>query len=124
MRSRREGHDALGVSAVWMVALTFVSFFVPAIGGLMGGLAGGWRAGSVRTALKAAVAAAPVAAIGLWLLLAFVPVPFAGHLTRAAAEAWTGVSIFGLLAGAVIGGLGGADEADYRDRTISASGTA
>src|SRR5947208_3163590 len=70
MRRTHEGHEAkeMTVGAVYMVLLSLLLFFFPAINGLAGGLAGGYRVGEVRRALLAAIAPAVVLALALWLI--------------------------------------------------------
>lgn len=96
--------SSLVACAAWMVFISLILFFVPAINGLIGGAVGGYKAGSVGRGLKAAVLPAVAVGILLWILLAMFAMPVIGFLSGLAVGLWALFSSIGLLVGAIIGG--------------------
>lgn len=90
---------------LWMVGLTLGLFFLPLVNGLVGGLVGGYRVGDWKRGLAAAILPAAVVAIGLVLILALFGAPVLGVGGRGAIGWLVLVSVAGLFAGSVIGGL-------------------
>lgn len=91
-------------SAVWMIAISLVLFFVPAVNGLIGGAVGGYKAGTVQRALYAAVLPAIVVGLVLWGLFALMDAPIIGFFGSLAIGIYALFSSIGLLIGAVVGG--------------------
>lgn len=89
---------------LWMIGITLVLFWLPAINGLIGGLVGGYKVGSVGRALTAAVLPAIVVALGLWILLAVLDLGVLGFFAGAAAGLMILLADVGLFIGAAIGG--------------------
>ncbi|HLT92310.1 MAG TPA: hypothetical protein VKZ85_15350 [Woeseiaceae bacterium] len=102
MADRRE--TSLVVCALWMIGISLVLFFLPALNGLIGGAVGGYKAGSAMRGLGAAVLPAIVSGIGTWVLLAVFDAPILGFLAGLAVGAWALISSIGLLIGALVGG--------------------
>jgi hypothetical protein len=98
------GDTSLLVCALWMVGISLLLFFLPAINGLIGGAVGGYKAGSAMRGLGAAVIPAFAAGIGIWVLLAVFHAPVLGFLAGLAFGLWALISSIGLLIGAAIGG--------------------
>jgi hypothetical protein len=97
----------VGASA-WMVLLTLVLFFVPAVNGLVGGAVGGYKAGGIRRALAAAVLPAIVVGVGMFLLLTLVDVTgMLGLFVGVATGVLVALSEVTLFIGALVGGLVG-----------------
>jgi hypothetical protein len=99
----KEG-TSLVVAALWMIGISLVLFFLPALNGLIGGAVGGYKAGSAKRGLGAAILPAIVVGIGIWLLLAVFEAPIIGFLAGIAVGLWALISSIGLLIGAAIGG--------------------
>lgn len=99
----REG-SSLAVCALWMVGISMLLFFLPAINGLVGGAVGGYKAGSAKRGLTAAIIPAIVAGLGIWVLLAILNAPVLGFFAGVAFGMWALISSIGLLVGAAIGG--------------------
>lgn len=97
--------SSLPAAAAWMVIVSLLLFFLPAINGVIGGAVGGYKAGDVKRGLGAAVIPAIVVALGLWLLFALFDAPVIGLLSGVAVGVWALVSSLGLLIGAAIGGF-------------------
>lgn len=95
---------SLVVSALWMIGISLVLFFLPAINGLIGGAVGGYKAGSAKRGLGAALLPAIIVGVGIWLLLAVFDAPILGFLAGFAVGLWALISSIGLLIGAAIGG--------------------
>ena len=95
---------SLVVAALWMIGISLVLFFLPALNGLIGGAVGGYKAGSTKRGLGAAILPAIVVGIGIWLLLAVFDAPIIGFLAGIAVGLWALISSIGLLIGAAIGG--------------------
>jgi hypothetical protein len=102
MEARRE--SSLMVCALWMVGISLVLFFVPALNGLIGGAVGGYKAGSAKRGLVAAILPAIIAGLGIWVLLAVMALPVLGFFAGVAVGFWALLSSIGLLIGAAIGG--------------------
>lgn len=99
----REAKSIVGAS-IWMVAISLVLFFLPAINGLIGGGVGGYMAGSVKRGLTAAVLPAIVVGLVIWALLALLDAPIIGFIGGVALGIWALASSISLLIGAAIGG--------------------
>ena len=102
MATHRE--TSLVVSALWMIGISLLLFFLPAINGLIGGAVGGYKAGSAKRGLGAALLPAVIVGVGIWLLLAVFEAPILGFLAGIAVGLWALISSIGLLIGAAIGG--------------------
>lgn len=98
------GNSSLVVAAIWMVVISMLLFFLPALNGLIGGAVGGYKAGSVKRGLGAALLPALAAGIGIWILLAIFDAPVIGFLSGLAFGVWALISSIGLLLGAMLGG--------------------
>ncbi len=98
------GETSLLVCALWMIGISLVLFFLPALNGLIGGAVGGYKAGSAMRGLSAAILPAIISGIGIWLLLILFDAPILGFLAGLAVGVWALISSIGLLIGAVIGG--------------------
>lgn len=95
---------SLFVCALWMIGISLLLFFLPALNGLIGGGVGGYKAGSIGRGLGAAVLPAIVVGIGLWVLLAILDAPVLGFISGLAVGLWALFSSIALLIGAFIGG--------------------
>lgn len=91
-------------SSFWMIVISLVLFFLPAINGLIGGAVGGYKAGSAGRGLTAAVLPAIVVGLGLWGIFAIFDAPVIGFLGGLAVGIWALISSIGLLIGAAVGG--------------------
>lgn len=91
-------------SSLWMIGISLVLFFLPAINGLIGGAVGGYKAGSVGRAISAAILPAIVVGLVIWGLLALFNAPVIGFISGVAVGMWALFSSIGLLIGAAIGG--------------------
>jgi hypothetical protein len=100
----RHGETSLVVAALWMIGISLLLFFLPAINGLIGGAVGGYKAGSAKRGLGAALLPAVIVGVGIWLLLAVFEAPILGFLAGIAVGLWALISSIGLLIGAAIGG--------------------
>lgn len=98
------GETSLVVCALWMIGISMLLFFLPAVNGLIGGAVGGYKAGSATRGLGAAILPAIVSGVGIWVLLAVFDAPVLGFLAGIAVGLWALVSSIGLLVGAAIGG--------------------
>lgn len=92
------------VASFWMVAISLVLFFVPALNGLIAGAVGGYMAGSVKRGLLAAFLPAVVVAALLWVILALLEAPIIGFFAGTAAGVVVLLADLGLFVGAVGGG--------------------
>lgn len=99
----REGASVV-VSALWMIGISLLLFFLPAINGLIGGAVGGYKAGSVGRAVYAAVLPAIIVGLAIWGLIALFDAPVLGFISGVAVGVWALFSSLGLLIGAAIGG--------------------
>jgi len=91
-------------SSMWMILVSLLLFFLPAVNGLIGGAVGGYKAGSVKRGLFAAVLPAVVVGILLWVIFAIFGAPLIGFIGGLAIGVWALLSSLGLLVGALIGG--------------------
>ena len=98
------GETSLVVCALWMIGISLLLFFLPALNGLIGGAVGGYKAGSTVRGLGAAILPAIVSGIGIWILLGMFDAPILGFLAGVAVGVWALISSIGLLIGAAIGG--------------------
>lgn len=98
------GETSLVVCALWMIGISLVLFFLPALNGLIGGAVGGYKAGSAMRGVGAAILPAIVSGIGIWILLGMFGGPILGFLAGMALGVWALISSIGLLIGAAIGG--------------------
>ena len=112
------GQTSLFVCSLWMIGISLILFFLPALNGLIGGGVGGYKAGSVGRGLGAAVLPAVVVGIGIWVLLAIFDAPVLGFLGGLAVGLWALFSSISLLIGALIGGALAPERPEiiYRDR--------
>jgi hypothetical protein len=97
-------NSSMLASATWMLGVSLVLFFLPAVNGLIGGFVGGYKAGTVGRALGAAILPALVLGMGLWVLFGLFGAPFIGFIGGFAIGVWALLSSGGLLVGALIGG--------------------
>jgi hypothetical protein len=93
------------VSSLWMIGISLLLFFLPAINGLIGGAVGGYKAGSAGRGLTAAVLPSIVVGAALWGLLAAFDRPILGFFGGLAVGLWALISSIALLIGAAIGGV-------------------
>lgn len=100
----RDANASVVTSSLWMIGISLVLFFLPAINGLIGGIVGGYKAGSMGRALAAAVLPAVVVGIGLWIIFALFEAPIIGFIGGVAVGLWALFSSISLLIGAAIGG--------------------
>jgi len=91
-------------ASLWMIVITLSLFFLPFFSGVFGGMAGGYLAGGWRRGLVAGVVPAVVIAFGMWFLLTGLDAPGAGVGTARPAGAMIAAALFGLFAGAALGG--------------------
>jgi hypothetical protein len=108
-------------SALWMVGISLLLFFVPAINGLVGGAVGGYKVGSVGRALAAAVLPAAIVGASMWVLFAVFGAPILGFLGGVAVGIWALISSVGLLLGAVVGGLLAPDRGQHQTDTFASA---
>lgn len=92
-------------SSLWMIVISLVLFFLPAVNGLIGGAVGGYKAGSAGRAITAAVLPSIIVGLSLWGLLASFDRPVLGLFGGLAVGLWALISSVSLLVGAVIGGV-------------------
>lgn len=92
------------VSSLWMVGISMLLFFLPALNGLIGGAVGGYKAGSAGRGLTAAVLPSIIVGLLLWGLFALFDAPVIGFLGGLAVGLWALFSSIGLLIGAAAGG--------------------
>lgn len=92
-------------SSLWMIVISLVLFFLPAINGLIGGAVGGYKAGSASRGIAAAVLPSIVVGLSLWGLLASFDRPLLGFFGGLAAGLWALISSLSLLLGAALGGV-------------------
>jgi hypothetical protein len=96
--------SSIFVSAAWMVVISIVLFFLPAINGLVGGVVGGYKAGSVSRGLLAGILPAIIVGLALWAIFAMFNAPILGFFGGMAVGLWALFSSVGLLLGALVGG--------------------
>lgn len=92
-------------SSLWMIVISLLLFFVPAVNGLVGGAVGGYKAGSAGRGIMAAVLPSIVVGLSLWGLLAWYDRPVLGFFGGLAVGLWALISSVALLIGAAIGGV-------------------
>lgn len=92
-------------SSLWMIAISLLLFFLPAVNGLIGGAVGGYKAGSAGRGVVAAVLPSIVVGLSLWGLLASYDRPVLGFFGGLAVGLWALISSVALLIGAAIGGV-------------------
>jgi hypothetical protein len=101
-----QGRDSsILASSLWMIAISLLLFFVPAVNGLVGGAVGGYKAGSAGRGLIAAILPSIVVGLVLWGLLASYGRPILGFFGGLAVGLWALISSVALLIGAGIGGV-------------------
>lgn len=100
-----QSNSSVPVSSLWMIGVSLVLFFLPAINGLIGGAVGGYKAGSVSRALAAAILPAIVVGLGLWALFALFNAPVIGFVGGLAVGVWALISSIGIIVGALVGGV-------------------
>lgn len=101
-------------SSLWMIVISLVLFFLPAINGLIGGWVGGYKAGSAGRGLGAAVLPSIVVGVILWIMLASYGRPILGFFGGMAVGVWALISSLSLLIGAAIGGVMAPDRSGLR----------
>jgi hypothetical protein len=92
-------------SSLWMIGISLLLFFVPAVNGLVGGAVGGYKAGSAGRGVIAAILPSIVVGLALWGLLAWYDKPILGFFGGLAVGLWALISSVALLIGAAIGGV-------------------
>lgn len=97
--------SSIVVSAVWMIVISLLLFFLPAINGLIGGAVGGYKAGSAGRGVSAAILPSIIVGLSLWGLLAWFDRPVLGFFGGLAVGLWALISSISLLIGAAIGGV-------------------
>ncbi|MDY6945614.1 MAG: hypothetical protein SXG53_07840 [Pseudomonadota bacterium] len=98
-------HSSILASSLWMIAISLLLFFVPAVNGLVGGAVGGYKAGSASRGIAAAVLPSIVVGLSLWGLFAWYDRPILGFFGGLAIGLWALISSVALLIGAAIGGV-------------------
>lgn len=101
-------------SSLWMILISLVLFFLPAINGLIGGWVGGYKAGSAGRGMSAAVLPSIVVGATLWIMLASYGRPLLGFFGGMAVGLWALISSVSLLIGAAIGGVMAPDRSGLR----------
>lgn len=96
--------SSIVASSFWMVLISLVLFFLPAINGLIGGAVGGYKAGSAGRGVTAAILPSVVVGLGLWAIFAIFDAPILGLFGGLAMGVWALISSIGLLIGAALGG--------------------
>jgi hypothetical protein len=96
--------DSIVAGSLWMIGVSLVLFFLPAVNGLIGGAVGGYKVGNFKRALGAAILPAVVVGVGLWILLAVFDLPIVGFFSGVAFGLWVVFSSLGVLLGAAVGG--------------------
>ena len=92
-------------ASAWMVGLSLLLFFLPAVNGLIGGAVGGYKAGTPGRGVMAALIPAAVIAIGLWVLMVMGGAPVWGLFAGTAVGILVIGSEVGLFIGAIVGGF-------------------
>ena len=98
-------NENIFMASLWMVGLSLVLFFLPAINGLIGGAVGGYKAGNWKRALGAAILPAILVGIGLWLIFALFDAAVLGFVAGTAVGILILIAEVGIFVGAVAGGL-------------------
>jgi hypothetical protein len=97
--------SSIVVSALWMIVISLLLFFLPAVNGLIGGAVGGYKAGSAGRGVGAAILPSVIVGLSLWGLLASFDRPVLGFFGGLAVGLWALISSVSLLIGAAIGGV-------------------
>lgn len=97
-------HSSVWAGAAWMIGLSLLLFFVPAVNGLIAGAVGGYLVGSLSRALTAAVVPAFIVAVAFWIGFSLTGLPVIGFLAGGAISVWIIMSELGLFLGAALGG--------------------
>ena len=108
----RYQETSLVVCSLWMIVISLLLFFLPALNGLIGGGVGGYKAGTVGRGLAAAILPSLVVGGAIWVLLALLDAPVLGFISGLAVGIWALISSIGLLVGALIGGAMAPDRDD------------
>lgn len=98
-------NSSILASSLWMIVISLVLFFLPAVNGLIGGAVGGYKAGSAGRGIVAAILPSIVVGLSLWGLLAAYDKPILGFFGGLAVGLWALISSVALLIGAAIGGV-------------------
>ena len=98
-------HTNVVEGSMWMVVISVLLFFIPAVNGFIGGLVGGYRIGTVGRAVMAAILPAVVASGILWFLLSQLDWPVLGFLAGMATVTLIVISNVGLFLGAIVGAV-------------------
>lgn len=98
----REG--SVGRATVWMVVLSVLLFWLPAVGPLIAGFVGGRMAGGVGPAVVAAILPSVLAAVLLFLLGSLFALPVIGALVGAGIFFVVLAESVPLIIGAAVGG--------------------
>lgn len=96
--------SSIVASSLWMIVISLVLFFLPAINGLIGGAVGGYKAGSAGRGITAAILPSIIVGLLMWGLFALFDAPIIGFIGGLAIGIWALISSIGLLIGAVLGG--------------------
>lgn len=96
--------DSIFAGALWMVSITLILFFLPAINGFIGGLVGGYKVGSVKRAMMAAVLPAVVVAAAMWIIFALLEAPIIGAIAGTTVGVIILLADIGIFLGAAVGG--------------------
>jgi hypothetical protein len=104
-------NSSILASSLWMIGISLLLFFLPAINGLIGGAVGGYKAGSAGRGFLAAVLPSVVVGLSLWGVFAWYGRPILGLFGGLAVGLWALISSVALLIGAVIGGVLAPDRA-------------
>jgi hypothetical protein len=97
-------NSSIIASSFWMVLVSLMLFFLPAINGLIGGAVGGYKAGSAGRGIGAAVLPSIIVGLLMWGIFAVFDAPLIGFIGGMAVGIWALLSSIGLLIGAAIGG--------------------
>ncbi|NLG75922.1 MAG: hypothetical protein GX535_06770 [Xanthomonadaceae bacterium] len=96
--------SSIVASSLWMIVISLVLFFLPAVNGLIGGAVGGYKAGSAKRGIAAAILPSIVVGLSMWALFAIFGAPLIGLVGGLAVGIWALFSSIGLLIGGLIGG--------------------
>ena len=102
------GDTSLVVSALWMLVISLLLFWLPFVGPLIGGVIGGRMAGGVGRAILAALVPAFVAS-ALFLVLGtlMTGLPLIGAIAATGGFVLVAAEVGPMILGAVLGGLMG-----------------
>ncbi|MDI3341732.1 MAG: hypothetical protein QJR03_14500 [Sphaerobacter sp.] len=98
------GQGSLVSAVVWMILLSILLFWLPAIGPLIAEIVAGRKAGDIGTALLAAIIPAILAGLLLFILGTAFALPAVGAIAGAGVLVVLVVNSVPLLVGALIGG--------------------